>query len=213
MQQQEQQDPPSSSHSLHEHPRVETQTQNSVHQLSSHFSSNSQYSNNQQQQRQKNQITYSNEPTIVSLPPPRNSSTYGQQTKQYQRHHQQQHQHQQQHNDNEQQPRGYTQKISAGQNTVGTNPSLSDGTGRPISTINYDVQGMMQGGDTSSVISGHKSLSSTGGRKKKVLLKIVVLGDSGVGKTSLMGRYHSNKFTGNDIETFILICLLKTSVR
>ena len=181
MQQQEQQDPPSSSHSLHEHPRVETQTQNSVHQLSSHFSSNSQYSNNQQQQRQrqKNQITYSNEPTIVSLPPPRNSSTYGQQTKQYQRHQQQQHQHQQQHNDNEQQPRGYTQKISAGQNTVGTNPSLSDGTGRPISTINYDVQGMMQGGDTSSVISGHKSLSSTGGRKKKVLLKIVVLGDSG----------------------------------
>lgn len=32
--------------------------------------------------------------------------------------------------------------------------------------------------------------------KKKTLLKIIILGDSGVGKTSLMNRYHSGKFSG-----------------
>jgi len=35
-----------------------------------------------------------------------------------------------------------------------------------------------------------------GAGHKKNFLKVVVLGNSGVGKTSLMNRYHSNKFTG-----------------
>ena len=33
-------------------------------------------------------------------------------------------------------------------------------------------------------------------RQRKDLLKIIILGDSNVGKTSLMNRYHSGKYTG-----------------
>lgn len=32
--------------------------------------------------------------------------------------------------------------------------------------------------------------------KKKVLLKVIILGDSGVGKTSLMNQYVNKKFSG-----------------
>ncbi|CAF5019043.1 unnamed protein product [Rotaria sp. Silwood1] len=31
--------------------------------------------------------------------------------------------------------------------------------------------------------------------RKKVLLKVIILGDSGVGKTSLMGQFVSHKFS------------------
>jgi small GTP-binding protein len=37
--------------------------------------------------------------------------------------------------------------------------------------------------------------SSTGANKKKVLLKVIILGDSGVGKTSLMNQYVNQKFS------------------
>jgi len=52
-----------------------------------------------------------------------------------------------------------------------------------------------------SAQSGSNAVSaanrSTGRRKKnRVMLKFVILGDSGVGKTSIMNRFHSDKFTG-----------------
>lgn len=33
------------------------------------------------------------------------------------------------------------------------------------------------------------------GSRKKVLLKVIILGDSGVGKTSIMNQYVNNKFS------------------
>ena len=38
-------------------------------------------------------------------------------------------------------------------------------------------------------------MSSTGSARKKVLLKVIILGDSGVGKTSLMNQYVNQKFS------------------
>jgi Ras-related protein Rab-7A len=37
--------------------------------------------------------------------------------------------------------------------------------------------------------------SSSAPNKKKVLLKVIILGDSGVGKTSLMNQYVNQKFS------------------
>ena len=37
--------------------------------------------------------------------------------------------------------------------------------------------------------------SAGGGARKKVLLKVIILGDSGVGKTSLMNQYVNKKFS------------------
>ncbi len=38
-------------------------------------------------------------------------------------------------------------------------------------------------------------MASGGGARKKVLLKVIILGDSGVGKTSLMNQYVNKKFS------------------
>ena len=37
--------------------------------------------------------------------------------------------------------------------------------------------------------------AGTAGSRKKVLLKVIILGDSGVGKTSLMNQYVNKKFS------------------
>jgi Ras-related protein Rab-7A len=53
--------------------------------------------------------------------------------------------------------------------------------------------------------------------RKKVLLKVIILGDSGVGKTSLMNQYVNKKFSnqykatiGADFLTKEVSCLLLT---
>ncbi|VDO54160.1 unnamed protein product [Onchocerca flexuosa] len=38
-------------------------------------------------------------------------------------------------------------------------------------------------------------MSTAGGGRKKALLKVIILGDSGVGKTSLMNQYVNKKFS------------------
>ncbi len=38
-------------------------------------------------------------------------------------------------------------------------------------------------------------MSTSTSNKKKVLLKVIILGDSGVGKTSLMNQYVNKKFS------------------
>lgn len=76
--------------------------------------------------------------------------------------------------------------------------------GYPPTTMSGN--GMMMRGGTGPVPNGGRGgmgMSMGGGMgsgmvhgRKKATLKIVILGNSGVGKTSLMNRYHSNKFTG-----------------
>lgn len=47
--------------------------------------------------------------------------------------------------------------------------------------------------------------------RKKVLLKVIILGDSGVGKTSLMNRYVNNKFS-NQYKATIGTCYYITKL-
>jgi len=44
-------------------------------------------------------------------------------------------------------------------------------------------------------ISLYYSKQSTMSHRKKVLLKVIILGDSGVGKTSLMNQYVNKRYT------------------
>jgi len=43
--------------------------------------------------------------------------------------------------------------------------------------------------------SGGPSAAGATSNRKKVLLKVIILGDSGVGKTSLMNQYVNKKFS------------------
>lgn len=55
-----------------------------------------------------------------------------------------------------------------------------------------NIQQQQQYGYQGNVPSSYSPLS----KQRKTTLKLVILGNSGVGKTSLMNRFHSNKFTG-----------------
>jgi GTPase SAR1 family protein len=47
----------------------------------------------------------------------------------------------------------------------------------------------------SSSQSSSAAAAAAAGSRKKVLLKVIILGDSGVGKTSLMNQYVNKKFS------------------
>lgn len=45
------------------------------------------------------------------------------------------------------------------------------------------------------IVAGHAYRNAIMATRKKVLLKVIILGDSSVGKTSLMNQYVNKKFT------------------
>mmetsp|Transcript_2864 Transcript_2864/g.5968 ORF Transcript_2864/g.5968 Transcript_2864/m.5968 type:complete len:286 (+) Transcript_2864:223-1080(+) len=53
----------------------------------------------------------------------------------------------------------------------------------------------MQPGYTQAALPPAPAPSPQRRRRQKSMLKVIILGDSGVGKTSLMNQFHSNKFT------------------
>ena len=64
--------------------------------------------------------------------------------------------------------------------------------GYPMNNPYYGNIQQQQYGYQGNVTSASPALSN----QRKTTLKLVILGNSGVGKTSLMNQFHSNKFTG-----------------